>query len=41
MINADVFLLGCTIFWVFALTACVVFLIKSDGGNFLGKDEQD
>jgi|LakMenEpi03Aug12_release.lakeMendotaPanAssembly.Ray.scaffolds.fasta_scaffold00848_8 hypothetical protein len=41
MIDGEALLLGCTVFWILSLTACAIFLMKSDGGTFFGKDEQD
>ena len=41
MIDGEALLLGCTVFWILSLTACAIFLMKSDGVTFFGKDDQD
>jgi hypothetical protein len=39
--NGEAVLLSYSIFGIVAVFSCVIFLMKSDGGTFFGKDEQD
>jgi hypothetical protein len=39
--NGEAILLSYSIFGIVAVLSCVIFLMKSDGGTFFGKDDQD